>query len=191
VLRFLALICTIVLTGLAIAARRIADADVPGLSPFFNAVLPGEIESRTVGVIVVTVLQYGCYRVCHFYLKRLYGYAVEETDAAPRSLAAIAAKKRDAKTAEPVRWKLRRSRQRRFWSAAERLFATPVGGWLTPFAIPLTIVVFLASPLAFTGHVPASVWGLSVLYTRTLSSVRKDPDVPEPLLEPERAPGSA
>jgi hypothetical protein len=154
-------------------------------------VLPGEIESRTVGVIAVTALQFGCYRVSHFYLKRLYGYAIEETDAAPRSLAAIAAKKRgDAKSTEPVRWKLRRPRQRRFWSAAERLFATPTGSWLTPFAIPLTIIVFLASPLAFTGHVPASVWGLSVLYARTLSSVRKDPDVPEPLLEPERAAAS-
>jgi hypothetical protein len=190
-LRFLALICTIALTGLAVAAQWIAASDVPLLTPFFKAVLPGQIESRAVGVIVVTALQYACYRVCHFYLQRLYGYAVEETDAAARAIAAIAAKSKDTKTAQPVRWKLRRPRQGRFWSAMERLFATPAGGWLAPFAIPMTIIVFLASPLAFTGQVPATVWGLTALYARTLASVRRDPDVPEPLLEPERVPGSA
>jgi hypothetical protein len=71
VLRFVALVCTVALTVLAVLARRIADADVPVLTPLFDAVLPGTIRSRTVSVIVTLVLQSICYTICHFYLKRL------------------------------------------------------------------------------------------------------------------------
>jgi hypothetical protein len=187
VLRFLALICTVVMTGLAVVAQRIAGGNVPILSPVLSAVLPGEIRSRTIGVIVVVALQSACYAVCHFYLKRLYGYAAGETEAAPRTLAAAAPKSKPGESASPARWRLRRPTEGPIWSAIQRLFASPTGRWLTPFAIPMSIIMFIASPLAFTGHVHATVWGLSVLYARTLMNVRRNPDAPEPLLEPERA----
>jgi ribose/xylose/arabinose/galactoside ABC-type transport system permease subunit len=191
VLRFLALICTAVVTGLALIAQRIAGGDVPMLSSLFAAVLPGEIRSRVLGVIVVVALQSLCYAVCHFYLKRLYGYAAGETEAAPRTLAAAAPRARSGPPTQPVRWRLRRPREGPVWSAFQRLFATPTGRWLAPFAIPMSVIVFVASPLAFTGHVHATVYGLSVLYARTLMNVMRNPDTPEPLLEPERAGGSA
>jgi hypothetical protein len=186
VLRFLALLCTVALNGLAVAARRIADADVPVLTPLFAAVLPGEIPSRTLGVIVTLVLQTICYGVCHFYLKRLYGYASGETEAAPRPLSTLATKTPTGQPVPPPQWRLRRPTEGPIWAFFQRLFASPTGRWLTPFAIPMSIIMFLAAPLAFTGHVPATVWGLSVLYARTLMNVMRHPDAPEPLLEPER-----
>jgi hypothetical protein len=177
VLRFLALICTVALTGLAAAAERIADGNVPVLSPLFAAVLPGDIHSRSLRVIVVVALQSACYAICLYYLKRLYGYAAGETEAAPRTLAA----------AVPVtRWRLRRPREGPVWSALQRLFASPTGRWLAPFAIPLNVIVAVALPLAFNGKVPAALWGLSMLYARTLSRVSRNPDGPDPLLEPDR-----
>jgi hypothetical protein len=191
VLRFLALICTVAMTGLAVVAQRIAQGDVPVLSPLLSAVLPGEIHSRAVGVIVVVALQSAFYAVCHFYLKRLYGYAAGETEAAPRTLATAATKSSTGQPAPPVRWRLRRPTEGPVWSAIQRLFAAPTGRWLAPFAIPMSIIVFIASPLAFTGHVHATVWGLSLLYARTLMNVMRNPDTPEPLLEPERAGGGA
>jgi ribose/xylose/arabinose/galactoside ABC-type transport system permease subunit len=191
VLRFLALICTAVATGLALIAQRIAGGDVPVLSSLFSAVLPGEIHSRVVGVIVVGVLQSVCYAVCHFYLKRLYRYAAGDTEAAPHTLAGVAPRSKPAQPSQPTRWRLRRPTEGPVWSACQRLFATPTGRWLAPFAIPMSIIVFFASPLAFTGHVHATVYGLSVLYARTLMNVMRNPDTPEPLLEPERAGGSA
>lgn len=186
-LRFLALICTAVATGLAVVAQRIAHGHVPVLSSLFAAVLPGEIHPRVLGVIVVGGLQSVCYAVCHFYLKRLYGYAAGETEAAPRTLAAAAPRATTDQPNPPARWRLRRPTEGPVWSACQRLFATPTGRWLGPFAIPMSIVVFVASPLAFTGRVHATVYGLSVLYARTLMNVRRRPDTPEPLLVPERA----
>jgi hypothetical protein len=191
VLRFLALICTIALTGLAIAAQRIADRDVPVLSSILDAVLPGDISSRTLNVLVILILQSVCYTLCHFYLKRLYGYAAGETEASPRTLATFAPKTPTGQPAPPVRWRLRRPTEGPVWATIQRLFASPTGGWLAPFAIPMSIIVFIASPLAFTGHVPATLWGLSVLYARTLMNVMRHPDPPEPLLEPDRTGGSA
>lgn len=190
-LRFLALLCTVALTGLAVAAQRIADADVPVLTPLFDAVLPGRIHSRAVSVIVTLALQAACYAVCHFYLKRLYGYASGESEAAPRTLSNIARKTPTGQPIAPPRFRLRRPTEGPVWAACQRLFATPTGRWLTPFAIPMTIIMAIASPLAFSGHVPAAVYGLCVLYTRTLVNVMRHPDTPEPLLEPERAGGSA
>lgn len=190
-LRFLALICTVLLTILAVLAQRIADADVPVLTPLFDAVLPGNIRSRTVSVIVTLVLQSICYTICHFYLKRLYGYAAGETEASPRTLSNLAPRTTTGKPAAPTRWRLRRPTEGPVWSTVQRLFAAPTGRWLAPFAIPMSIIMFIAAPLAFSGHVPATVWGLSVLYSRTLMNVMRHPDPPEPLLEPERVGGSA
>src|SRR5690242_1430773 len=106
------------MTGLAVVAERIAGGNVPVLSPVLSAVLPRLIHSPATGVFVVVALQSACYAVCHFYLKRLYGYAAGETEATPRTLAAAAPKSKPGQPAAPARWRLRRPTEGPVWSAA-------------------------------------------------------------------------
>lgn len=147
---------TVLVTAVAAGLLALRGADMPVVSDALRGIIPvGRIPW-----FVQAGLIFGCWTVTRIALQWVIAYTESATDASPRA---------------------RPGKRARLGALAYRWFGNPTGRWLAFYAIVLTIVAALLTPLRYVfGFAPALVT-LTALYAATLVSAAAAPDRRQPL----------